>query len=352
MLAIVEPDETVHRLTTWFRRHARPLPWRTSHDPYHVLVAEFILQQTRIETGLRYWSRFVERFPTLEALANAPEPEVLRLWSGLGYYSRARNLHRTARRIVHEFDGRIPQDPDVLETLPGIGPYTAGAIASIAYDRPVPSIDGNQARVLGRFLGVQNADSTGGRKRVVASVQGLLAAGSPRVLNQALMDIGSTLCLPRVPRCGECPLASACRTRSRFQPARRRGERPTPTEDWDVQVFRRGESLWLQPALGQGLLAGLWLPPIRRAARPVQKPDLVHAFSHRRWRIRCAPGKGRPPRPGRWIRAADLEGVPHSRLTTKVFDWAANGSPVNHHVSMAAPSGGSKTKVPPASQKR
>lgn len=313
----VDPREAAHRLEAWFSRHARDLPWRRTHEPYHVLVAEFILQQTRMETGLRYYDRFLHRFPTLAALGSAREAAVLAAWSGLGYYARARNLRRTARILVNRFDGQVPSDVSTLRTLPGVGPYTAGAISSIAFDRPEPALDGNQVRVLGRFLGIREPGRAAGHRRIERWSRRLLGSGSPRLLNQSLMDLGGSVCTPFRPRCDECPLAAGCRSRRRLQPRRRRlgPGRPRPIEEWIATVHRRNDRVWLAAPAPKGLLAGLWLPPLRRGRIRPLLPTLLHAFSHKIWKVQIQKGRRSPKGSGRWVSPEDLESLPHSRLT-------------------------------------
>lgn len=315
----MEPRTAAARLEAWYARHGRDLPWRRTHDPYRVLVAEFILQQTRMETGLRYYASFLRRFPSLRALAAARPDDVLRQWSGLGYYARARNLHAAAREIQRRHGGRVPSDPDDLRRLAGVGPYTAGAVASIAFDRPEPALDGNQIRVLGRLLGRGDA-SPGVRRRLEAWARRLLAHASPRRLNQALMDLGSLVCLPRAPRCHECPLARGCRGRRRVATGKapRSAAAPPSTERWSVLLHRRGSRLWLRRHPGPGPLSGLWLPPMRRLGRAARIPDLVHRFSHRRWEVYLREASAPPRGRGRWVRAEDLDRLPHSRLTRRV----------------------------------
>lgn len=331
-------------MTRWFQANARELPWRRDHDPYHVLVAEFILQQTRMEVGVPRFASFVARFPTIESLARANESDVLAEWSGLGYYARAKNLHRTAREIVDRFGSEVPQDPAVLRALPGIGPYTAGAIASIAFDRPEPSLDGNQFRVLGRFLGVDAATNPG-RTRADQWARGLLAQASPRILNQALMDLGGRVCTPVRPDCGACPLFAGCRTRGP-----RRGERRAVvrarTQEWTATRFVRGGRVWLVAPRGEGLLGTHWLPPLTET-KSKGPPDLEHAFSHRRWRIWWGEGAGSPAGNGRWVARSDLSGLPHGPLTRKFVEWALvasdDGSSRSRHVrrvGRAAPGAG------------
>lgn len=305
------------RLEGWFSRHGRDLPWRRTHDPYEVLVAEFVLQQTRMETGVPRVKSFLRRFPTIRALARAPARSVLAEWSGLGYYARARNLHATARRIVRFHGGRVPSDPATLRELPGIGPYTAGAIASIAFDRPEPSLDGNQYRVLGRYLGGGEPRAASQRRRIEGWARSVLATGSPRRLNQALMDLGSAVCLPRTPRCGECPLFRGCGTRGPG-PRTRIARPPAPVDHFEARLHRRGNAVWLTPWRPRGPLRGLWLPPLRRVRR-AHGPIVEHRFSHRTWKVALRAARGRPPGPGRWVNAAQLRALPHSGLTRRLL---------------------------------
>lgn len=200
-------DRSITRkIETWFARHQRPLPWRDGYDPYRVWVSEVMLQQTRMEVVLPYFARFLERFPTLEALGAATDEEVMAAWSGLGYYRRARMLRAGAADVVERFGGRVPSSVDELQTLPGIGRYTAGAIASIAFDHRAPIVDGNVTRVIARLFGVEGEPWT----RAAALVE---ACKSPRDLNQGLMEIGALICTPRKPSCLLCPVRAHCATR-------------------------------------------------------------------------------------------------------------------------------------------
>ena len=203
------------RLIAWFQAHRRDLPWRASRDPYRIWVAEIMLQQTRIAAVLPYYERFLKNFPTVESLAHAPQEKVLKLWSGLGYYSRARNLHRAAREIVAQHSGKFPLSLDEALALPGIGHYTAAAVLSIAYDQPFAVLDGNVARVLAR-LGAIRGDLREPRRwrELGKRAQNLLAPESPGDWNQALMELGETVCTPQIPRCAACPVAHPCRARA------------------------------------------------------------------------------------------------------------------------------------------
>lgn len=202
------------RLLDWFRENRRDLPWRASRDPYRIWVAEIMLQQTRIAAVLPYYERFLARFPNIESLASARLDDVLKLWSGLGYYSRARNLHAAAKIIVTEHGGVFPRALDAALALPGIGRYTAAAVVSIAYDAPFAVLDGNVARVLAR-LGAVRGDLREPKRwhSLAAMAQHLLAKGSPSNWNQALMELGETICTPQSPRCETCPIARMCMAR-------------------------------------------------------------------------------------------------------------------------------------------
>lgn len=203
------------RLLAWFSEHRRELPWRASRDPYRVWIAEIMLQQTRIAAVLPYYESFLSRFPNARSLADARQEEVLKLWSGLGYYSRARNLHAAAKEIVAQHGGEFPRTLDVALALPGIGRYTAAAVLSIAYDVPLAVLDGNVARVLAR-LGALRGDLREPKRwqSLAAIAQQLLASESPGDWNQALMELGETVCTPQSPSCESCPIARSCRAQA------------------------------------------------------------------------------------------------------------------------------------------
>jgi len=203
-------------LLAWFRQFQRDLPWRRIADPYRIWLSEIMLQQTRVAAVIPYYERFIERFPSVEALAAAPEEEVLRLWSGLGYYSRARNLRKSAQEIVAKHGGIFPRDIDDALALPGIGAYTAAAILSIAYQEKLAVLDGNVARVLAR-LGAVRGDlrASGNWQRLQATANRLLANDAPGDWNQAMMELGATLCTPRSPQCLLCPVQEHCEARKK-----------------------------------------------------------------------------------------------------------------------------------------
>lgn len=201
-------------LLDWFSRHRRDLPWRRSYAPYEVWISEIMLQQTQMERGVDYFRRWMERFPDVESLARAHEDEVLKLWEGLGYYSRARNLHKAARMVCERLEGRLPDDPERLRELPGIGPYTARAIASIAFGRAVCVVDANVERVACRLFDIDLPVKTRqARTEILNRCSELLPSGQARDFNQAMMELGSLVCRPRDPLCVSCPLAGWCRSR-------------------------------------------------------------------------------------------------------------------------------------------
>ena len=205
------PQKPSEMLLKWYDSVKRDLPWRRTHDPYHIWLSEIMLQQTRVETVKGYFARFLERCPTVEALASAPEETVLKLWEGLGYYSRARNLQKSAKVIMNDHGGVFPSDYESILKLPGIGPYTAGAIASIAFGIPVPAVDGNVYRVASRFFGVREDVGVPSVQRQIRQlVEASIPEDRPGDYNQALMELGATLCSPQHPDCERCPWATLC----------------------------------------------------------------------------------------------------------------------------------------------
>jgi A/G-specific adenine glycosylase len=251
--------ESVAALLQWYSSRQRDVPGRGETDPYRIWVAEVMAQQTRISTVVPYYESFLDRFPDVNALATASRDDVLKAWEGLGYYGRARNLHRAAGELRERFGGRLPDSPDDLRSLPGVGPYTAGAIASIGFGLPEPAVDGNARRVLCRLHDLEKPTAA----RLDALARDLIdhADGSAGLLNQALMDLGSSLCTPRSPRCGQCPLAAACAARARgtiaLRPApRRRG--PLPHRDVAAALVWREGRLLISRRPPEGLLGGLW----------------------------------------------------------------------------------------------
>jgi A/G-specific adenine glycosylase len=252
-------------LLAWYRENARDLPWRRTADPYRVWVSEIMLQQTRVAAVLGYYARFLAAFPTAEDLAAAPEDRLLKLWEGLGYYSRARNLQRSAQLLVRERGGRFPDTVAELETLPGVGTYTACAVASACFARREAAVDGNVLRVYARLTDcTDDMAAPAAKKAVRAALQAVMPreAADIRVFNQALMDLGATVCVPGgVPRCGACPLAGLCLGRQRGTAAAlpvKAAKGPRRREERTVFVLLRGGCAALRRRARTGLLAGLW----------------------------------------------------------------------------------------------
>ncbi|MEL7626807.1 MAG: A/G-specific adenine glycosylase [Anaerolineaceae bacterium] len=249
-------------LLRWYDANARQLPWRSFPTPYRVWVSEIMLQQTRVETVLPYFERFLNRFPNLENLAKADLSEVLREWEGLGYYSRARNLHKTARIVSLEYGGHLPSKPEDLEKLPGIGHYTAAAIASIAFGEPAAAVDGNIKRIYSRILALQDPFGSASFEKTIADyAQSVLPQDRAGDFNQALMDLGSLVCLPRQPLCPACPVGKFCLA---FQqgiqvnlPVRVK-KAPVPYYEVCVAVIQRDGKVLLRQRDSSGVLAGLW----------------------------------------------------------------------------------------------
>ena len=295
------PSKLAKALLSWFDTQVRrDLPWQANPSPYRVWISEVMLQQTQVDTVKRYFERFIARFPDVAALAAAPQDEVMRLWSGLGYYARARNLHRGAKEIMARHGGQMPASLDELMALPGIGRSTAGAILALAHGQRYPILDGNVKRVLARvFLVGEAPDSTAGLRKLWAQSEACTPRTRVADYTQAIMDLGATLCTRSKPACGRCPLASGCGAfaagRTQELPvARRRAPRPLRRSHM-VFVLAGGRVL-LERRPSRGIWGGLWAPPefpdaeaartwaaagfAAAARRPARLPVLRHAFTH------------------------------------------------------------------------
>jgi len=337
-------------LLKWFDQHQRDLPWRKTKDPYAIWVSEVMLQQTQVDRVKGYWARFLERFPTVKKLAVAEVSEVLSAWTGLGYYTRARNLHRAAQDIVKRFGAKLPDDLDALLSLPGFGRYTAGAVASIAFGREVPLVDGNVARVLSRLFEIEGAPADKKREAELWRVAGELVHGErPGDFNQALMELGATVCVPQNPLCLICPVKDECGALAHGRvdelPPARKATRRKKLE-LAVAVVRRGKTVLLARRVERGLFGGLWeLPSIELTSgqrgtdllqfllgkRATIGPEL-HVFertlTHRDLVLRVhpatlAPRLGKPP-PGyvewKWIAFEDRGELGMSSAMAKTID--------------------------------
>jgi A/G-specific adenine glycosylase len=266
-------EEIRSRLLAWYRANRRDLPWRRTQDPYRIWVSETMLQQTQVSTVIPYFERFVRRFPDVSALAAAPDEDLLAAWSGLGYYSRARNLRAAAREVRERFAGRVPDDYDRFLELPGVGPYTAGAVMSIAFGEKRPVVDGNVARVLSRAFALAGDPRSGPASARLWEIAGaLVPEGAASDFNQALMELGALVCAPRSPSCLLCPLASACEAhragREEAFPAKSK-RKPSRAVDAAAALVRdRKGRVLLVKRSGERLLRGLWeLPGVAEIAR-------------------------------------------------------------------------------------
>ncbi len=336
-------------LLRWFDAHQRALPWRHVADPYAIWVSEVMLQQTRTDQAAPYYTRFLEAFPTVFALAAADLDAILRCWEGLGYYARARHLHQAAQAIVRDHGGRLPASYEALRALPGVGPYTAGAIASIAFGLPHPAIDGNARRVLTRYFALHEA--TDRHLRRLASRH--LPHARPGDFNQALMELGAVICTPAAPACGKCPVHEGCKAHAEGNPERyptRKARKKVPHYDVAAgAVFDSAGRLLIQRRPREALLGGLWeLPGGKRrqgeslretCQREVQEElgivvsvnELIdrvrHAYSHFRitlYAFRCHVVAGTPVSaqqlPVRWVALSDLADYAFPRANRRILD--------------------------------
>jgi A/G-specific adenine glycosylase len=339
-------------LLTWYRGHKRDLPWRRTSDPYAIWISEVMLQQTQVATVVPYFERFLAAFPTITALADADEREVLQLWEGLGYYRRARQMHAAARLLVEEHQGTFPRDLAAVRHLPGIGRYTAGAIVSMAFDLPAPILEANTVRLLSRLIGYRgDTSTTAGQKLLWRTAESLLPAHGCGELNQALMELGSLVCTPRSPDCTGCPLASRCaarrlgmqeqiprlRAKPRIEAVREaavvlwRGDylllrQPPPGERWaglwDFLRFPLAASD--EPALGLELTDGIRRHTGLRAQPREHIATLKHGVTRFRitldcFHAHCRPGRGKLiDGAWQWVKPAELSGYPLSVTGRKV----------------------------------
>ncbi len=290
---VVKTETFRKRLLGWYRENRRALPWRETRDPYRIWVSEAMLQQTQVATVIPYYQRFLQRFPTVNALARAPVTDVLDQWSGLGYYSRAKNLHAGAREVVRRYGGKLPDQAETLQELPGIGRYTAGAIASIAFDRPAPLVDGNVIRVLSRCFGIREDPRAGAVQKKLWKIAGaLVPEKNPGDFNQALMELGATVCLPRQPACGSCPLTGGCVARQKGWQERIPPPRPEVPKKkllYLGALLEKEGALLLGRRPITGLLPGLWELPGGEVPAGAPEPEELARLVRERTGLRVIP---------------------------------------------------------------
>jgi len=254
------------KLLIWYNRNKRDLPWRHTSDPYAILVSEIMLQQTRVDTVISYYNRFLERFPTADSLAQANEDEVLNLWKGLGYYSRARNLHKAAKVIAQEYRGNFPSVFEQVRRLPGVGDYTAGAIMSIAFRQPCPAVDGNVLRVIARISGIEDDITVSETKKIITGiVRGMIPKEHAGDFTQSLMELGATVCIPSAPLCESCPVSDDCRAfleqKTELLPIKQKKLKPQAQNFYALLLLNGGNLLMTRDHPGT-LLKNLWGVPL------------------------------------------------------------------------------------------
>lgn len=277
------PENQNHKirkiLTDWYNVNKRELPWRQTKDPYKIWVSEIILQQTRVNQGFDYYIRFIERFPDIKSLAESDEQEVLRYWQGLGYYSRARNLHKAARIIQNDFNGIFPSNYEDIISLPGIGEYTASAISSFAFNLPYATVDGNIFRVLSRLTGNEiPIDTTAGKRFFTETAQNLLNKKAPRTHNQAIMEFGALQCTPKSPNCSECPLSLYCEAFKLNLVSTlpiKQGKTKVSNRYFNYFFIKNGNSTYLQKRTGNDIWKNLYEFPLIETEKEVKPENLL-----------------------------------------------------------------------------
>ncbi len=341
------------RLLHWFSQSARPLPWRENRNIYRVWVSEVMLQQTQVETVIPYFHRFLENFPDVVALAKAPLEDVLKRWEGLGYYARARNLHRAAKQIVEKFNGQIPDTPEQFQSLPGIGPYICAAVMSIACGHAIPVVDGNVLRAACRIFALKDDISQPAtRKKVATCLEKEIPETQPGDFNEAIMELGATICTPKTPKCPRCPVREHCLAQRENRVSEipvKTPKPPTPEHRVVVAViFNKNKQILIQKRPENGLLGGLWEFPggkvetgespeeaLKRECREELTIDVEieneiatirHAYTHFKiilTAFSCKISTGTPtgPRPLRWAKMADIKKLPFPKANHKLFPY-------------------------------
>lgn len=364
-------DQFQIQFLAWYHRYKRNLPWRVNQDPYRIWISEIMLQQTRVDTVIDYYYRFMEKFPTIEQLAAAPEEELLKMWEGLGYYSRARNIQAAAKQIMERHQGQFPNTVEEISQLKGIGPYTTGAIASIAFGLPEPAIDGNIMRVVSRlFCITDDIAKPSSRKVFDHYTRAILSPEEPGEMNQAFMDLGSAICTPKNPECEACPLQAFCQAYQEGNmtdfPVKTKKTKPKDVYYFAAAIENEQGEFWFEQREDQGLLAKMWHFPLEevdqatfdQAYKQFQKEEIEqlsliaeeeeqdpilfdslpviwqtrhlgevkHLFSHLRWHVLLFYGRTREAQAfenGQWIDKKMYEAYAFPKIQHKMWDEIA-----------------------------
>ncbi|MEG0151861.1 MAG: A/G-specific adenine glycosylase [Cellulosilyticaceae bacterium] len=286
------------RLLAWFDENRREMPWRRTSDPYSIWVSEVMLQQTQVDTVIPYYERFMERFPKVGDLAEASLEEVHNYWQGLGYYRRAENLHKGAKVVASEYGGVFPRDPKLVKKIPGIGPYTLGAVLSIAFRIPLPAVDGNVMRILSRQFLIENDISIAKNRKIFEEKVMELMPEDPNRFNQGLMELGALVCTPKNPKCKECPIMPICEAYACDRVSELPVKKPkvkVVAIDYKVILVEKDGAYWMEKRPAEGLLANLWGFPMiqeqdwqalyegKERVFPLEK--VTHIFTHRKWEM-------------------------------------------------------------------
>lgn len=299
-----------NQLIHWYEQNKRDLPWRRTNDPYKIWVSEIMLQQTKVDTVIPYFNRFITKFPTVHHLAEADEQTVLKEWEGLGYYTRAKNLQHAVREVVEEYNGKVPEDPEKLKTLKGIGPYTKGAILSIAFNQPEPAVDGNVMRVFSRLLQIEEDIAIQRtKKRFDEIIRNIIPKDNPSSFNQAIMELGALICIPKKPKCTDCPVRKHCLAyengKERTLPIKGKAKKKTVIPYVVLLIRNKMNDFAIEKRPSSGLLANMWqfpMVPINdigkdhienwvygeygiKISMKAKKGKLNHVFSHIIWQL-------------------------------------------------------------------
>jgi A/G-specific adenine glycosylase len=303
------PTERAQALLAWYGVNARDLPWRHSRDPYAIWISEIMLQQTQVATVLPRYSAWLQRFPDVAALAAAESNAVMKAWEGLGYYRRARLLHEAAKVVIERHGGRFPAAFADICALPGIGRSTAGAISAFCFDTPTPVLDGNVKRVLRRWYGLPAAAD---KQLWTLAQRAIAGADAPAIWNQAMMEIGALVCLPRRPACTACPVQDCCTSAFREPDNAMRSKPMVRTVHWQVYLHLHAhKGIWLMQRPTPGIWAGLWAPPISElAAAPAEAPVHVHHLTHRRLHLYPVMVDSHPKGEGCWVKSFEEHSIP------------------------------------------